>query len=778
MSAAWAAGSLLAASAQDELADLPNDYPLSPTEDERDNDGERKHEQLLEAISFLDGKKRWKLAERSEASLKVSEFTLSAKGSGERLVLSDLLEPFRASPSLATVRKQLNRVSAKKTVEVPFTQEEAERAHREAAFREASQALSRWDPVVLKNRRAEQLVFPPRKEQAAFAPMEHVLSGWKAGTPLEQEVFNLLHKNKQPVRDPLLTPVEKASLKAMSLEEAKRRRAELQRARALQAYYEARARREKRIKSKKHHRVLKKGKAKKVLEEFEKLWKVNPTAALKDLGKLEKARMMERMSLKHQNSGKWAKSKAIMAKYNMEARWALQEQLARNKELTQKLHVASGSEEEEGGTEEEGDILVPGVVGKTQVTVDGPNPWMVRNCSGATKEAESQKEPKQCLEPKQCPEPMADEAPESEGEGRPVAEEVLLKEFEERLLLRTKSGLNKDARPVGRQETKDSSSQEVLSESRAPSQKLSVDHHPSRKQNMGPVKTVLPVQREGPPGEEEEPWLLQRPERAGALEEPEERDEGGCFQDKELPRPALPRQQLGRKPDGRPGAPKGKERKELMIDLQSILTTRSASAKSLAVLMTMEELEGERERDHEQMIKEAFAGDDVIRDFLREKREAAEASKPTDVDLTLPGWGEWGGVSLKPSAKKRHRFLIKAPEGPPRKDKNLLNVIISEKRNIHAAAHQVRELPYPFTHHQQFERTIQTPIGSTWNTQRAFQKLTMPRVVTTAGHIIKPIKAEGVGLWSSSRLDLSDLQRNPKRLSRRHRKQLKKSSQH
>lgn len=37
------------------------------------------------------------------------------------------------------------------------------------------------------------------------------------------------------------------------------------------------------------------------------------------------------------------------------------------------------------------------------------------------------------------------------------------------------------------------------------------------------------------------------------------------------------------------------------------------------------------------------------------------------------------------------RFLIKTPEGPPRKDKNLPNVIINEKRNVHVAAHQVRE---------------------------------------------------------------------------------------
>lgn len=41
----------------------------------------------------------------------------------------------------------------------------------------------------------------------------------QARTPLEQEIFGLLHKTKQPVTDPLLTPEETASLQAMSLEE-------------------------------------------------------------------------------------------------------------------------------------------------------------------------------------------------------------------------------------------------------------------------------------------------------------------------------------------------------------------------------------------------------------------------------------------------------------------------------------------------------------------------------------------------------------------------------
>uniref|UniRef100_A0A2K5V6U9 UTP14C small subunit processome component n=1 Tax=Macaca fascicularis TaxID=9541 RepID=A0A2K5V6U9_MACFA len=762
------AESLLALSQQEELVDLPKNCPLSENEDEGDSDGERKHQKLLEAISSLDGKNRRKLAERSEASLKVSEFNVSSEGSGEKLVLADLLEPVKTTSSLATVKKQLNRVKSKKVVELPLNKEKIEQIHREVAFGKTSQVLSKWDPIVLKNQQAEQLAFPLGKEQPAIAPIEHALSGWKARTPLEQEIFNLLHKNKQPVTDPLLTPMEKASLRAMSLEEAKMHRAELQRARALQSYYEAKARREKKIKSKKYHKVVKKGKARKASKELEQLQKVNPTVALEELEKFENARMMERMSLKHQNSGKWAKSKAIMAKYDLEARQAMQEQLAKNKELTQKLQVASEIEEEEGGTEEVEELLVPHVVNEVQMNVDGPNPWMLRSCTSDTREAATQEDPEQ------LPEPATHEVSESEGE-RPVAEEeILLRDFEERRSLRKRSELNQDAEPAGIQETKDSSSQEVLSELRALSQKLK-ENHQSRKQKASSEGTVPQVQREEPAPEEEAPLLLQRPERVQTVEELEELGKEDCFQNKELPRPVLEGQQSERTPNNRPDAPKEKKEKEQLIDVQNFLTTQSPSVRSLAVPTTIEELEDEEERDQRQMIKEAFAGDDVIRNFLKEKREAVEASKPKDVDLTLPGWGEWGGVGLKPSTKKRRQFL-KAPEGPPRKDKNLPNVIISEKRNIHAAAHQVQVLPYPFTHHQQFERTIQTPVGSTWNTQRAFQKLTTPKVITKPGHIIKPIKAEDVGYRSSSRSDLSVIQWNPKQITTRHSKELKKNS--
>ncbi|XP_050998649.1 U3 small nucleolar RNA-associated protein 14 homolog A [Acomys russatus] len=766
MSRIKATKGLLALSQQDELVDLPTNYPLSASEDEGDSDGERKHQKLLEAIGSLNGKNRWKVPERSEASLKVSEFNVSSKGSGEKLALSDLLEPGKTSSPLAAVKKQLRRVKSKKTLELPLNKGELEQIHREVAFSKTSQTLSKWDSVVQKNREAEQLVFPMQKEpSSSFAPMEHMFRDWKARTPLEQEVFNLLHKNKQPVTDPLLTPVEKASLKAMSLEEAKIRRAELQRARALQSYYEARARRMKKIKSKKYHKIVKKGKAKKALKDFEQLRKADPNAALEELEKIEKARMMERMNLKHQNSGKWAKSKAIMAKYDLEARQAMQEQLAKNKELTQKLQVASESEEE-GGVEEE-EALVPDIANEVQMNADGPNPWMLKSCSRDAKDDEIQ------ANSEQLPEPAAHEVSKNEETEKPMAEEdVLLKEFKERRSHRKKAELSQDAELVGGPEPKASTSQEVLSELRTLSKKLKKENHLSKEQSENSTKTVPLVQKEEPAAEEEGPLLLQRPKRVRTLEELEELGEEDCLPNKEPPRPAVQGEQMSRNPQNQP---KGKSKKEQMISLQNLLTTRTPSVTSLAVPTAVEELEEEVERDQKQMIKEAFAGDDVIKEFLKEKSEVIQATKPKDIDLTLPGWGEWGGMDLKPSAKKRRRFLIKAPEGPPRKDKNLPNVIISEKRNIHAAAHQVRVLPYPFTHHQQFERTIQTPIGSTWNTQRAFQKLTAPKVVTKPGHIINPIKAEDVGYRASPRSDLSVLQSNPKRHFK-HPKQLKKSS--
>uniref|UniRef100_A0A8D2Q3T2 UT14A protein n=1 Tax=Varanus komodoensis TaxID=61221 RepID=A0A8D2Q3T2_VARKO len=658
---------------------------------------------------------RQRTVERTEASGHISEFSVGGAGTGEKVLLSELLQPISASPALRPIRKQLNKAQQKKATELPLSKTESERVVREAAYTQTSQALAKWDPVVQQNRQAEQLIFPLQQAGVAAAPVEEVISAWQARTPLEQEIFSLLHKAHQPVKDPLLTPQEKASLQAMSLEEAQMRRRELQRARAVQSYYEAKARRERKIKSKRYHKVLRKGKSRKVLQEFEALRKCNPEAALEQLEKVEKARVEERMSLKHQNKGRWAKSTVIMAKYDLEARKAMQEQLARNKELTQKVHLASDNEEAGNGSEEE-EGLIPDVVNEGQAGMHLDNPWML-----GKRPTEAEKD---------LPAPP-ESSEESEGEGPPVStEEALLQGFSER-----RQGL---------QSLQDSAELEAGCWAFPLSREPLLTWMRTADLATGPnEEETLPLLLPGPlppaplspvpegPLLSETLARLRTPGDLEALEAEDVLQEGKCRILKE---------------------------KAPHSHCEAICFMCRVSFWSLVDLVPHFLLE--MSTDQRQVIQEAFASDNVVADFMKEKRQAEEAGKPKAIDLVLPGWGEWGGAGLRPSLKKRKRFIIKPAPGPQRKDRHLPHVILSEQRNILAAAHQVNQLPFPFENSKQFERSIQAPVGSTWNTQRAFQRLTAPRVVTKPGHIIRPITAEDANL-TRQRNGTKDMREKP-----------------
>ncbi|XP_074691579.1 U3 small nucleolar RNA-associated protein 14 homolog A [Strix aluco] len=698
----------------------------SEGEEEGQEDGERRHQQLLEAVSSLSGRRRRKLAERTEASTQVSEFNVSCKGAGEKLVLSELLQPIRPKSALSTVKKELTKVKQKKAVELPLSKEEAERVVREAAYVRTSKDVGKWQQVVLQNRRAEQLVFPLKQEIATVVPLEQVVSTWKARTPLEQEIFGLLHKTQQPITDPLLTPEETASLQAMSLEEARQRRAELQKARVVQSYYEAKARREKKIKSKKYHRVLKKSKRRKALKEFELLHKSDPEAALARLEELEQLRMQERMSLKHQNKGKWARSRAIMAKYDLEARKAMQEQLARNKELTQKVRLELPEEEPTDVPEED---LTSGTVPTIPAGASGANPWMLGKPSGPAEEPKVQ----EGLENVAVPDAVEskEEMEEDEEEEELSEEEALLQDFAQKRHVRQQQARSLEEQ--GADETE------------------AVPELPGD----GPIHPICAEEQasvgiEQPPQAQEEVLLSEQLGRvrtmedvdALASEERVEEQEKLVVATAEKLVPARAEKRVRQQEEGRAGDKRAKKPAKKMISLEAVLAGKPQQVQCPSLPVVVEEEEGGI--DQRGVITEAFAGDDVVADFSREKRKAEEAAKPQPVNLVLPGWGEWGGTGLKPSTRKIKRFLLKPPPAPPRKDQHLPHVIMSERRNIHAAAHQVSELPFPFERHQQFEQSIRTPVGATWNTQRAFQKLTTPRIITRAGHIIQPLSAEDV----------------------------------
>ncbi|XP_072126765.1 U3 small nucleolar RNA-associated protein 14 homolog A [Mobula birostris] len=738
-------------------------YSLTASEDEDGSDDERKHQKLLEAISSLGDKKRKKKTERTEASLQISEFTVSSEGTNEKIELSDLVGNIQpSSSSLNKVKKQLTKFEkTNKPLDLPLNKQQSEKIQRTLAYEKTTKEITRWDHVVRQNRKAEQLTFPLNKEQLTVKPVEEVMANWKARTPLEQEVFNLLHKNKQPVTMPFVTAREQASMRAMCLEEARERRAELQKARALQSYYEARTKRAKKIKSKKFHKIVKRVKQKEILKKFEELRKTDPEAALEELNKMEQMRMEERMSLRHQNSGKWAKSKVIMAKYDNEARNAIQKQLEKNKMLTTKV-VPQSESEDEVETEVDKGETVPDFVNDVQMGTTA-NPWMLGKLSTDPINLEADKP-----QITTAADVKLDDSEESDERENLSEDEKLLQEFEERRKIRKehegaqtvkvdakganninnkkekKSSVSNGQNEKEKQLENDEGEFNKLFQTLVKNKSQPLSSRAKRNQTKGKKKrTEKKMEDVQIPEEKDEPLLNEQLERKKTVEE---FDALGQDEQHELTvTTALSTSHISNSAEESENKSdtKTEVKKDNIINPNSVLMLTSKTI-DVPLLPSAIEEENEDQEDQRMIIKEAFASDDVIGDFIKDKQREINATKPKHIDLTLPGWGEWGGQGLRPSAKKRRRFRIRAPPALPRKDQNLPNVIISEKRDIEVAAHQVNELPFPFANRHQFEKSICAPLGNTWNTEKATRRLNSPKIVTKLGAIIEPIAEEDV----------------------------------
>lgn len=89
-----------------------------------------------------------------------------------------------------------------------------------------------------------------------------------------------------------------------------------------------------------------------------------------------------------------------------------------------------------------------------------------------------------------------------------------------------------------------------------------------------------------------------------------------------------------------------------------------------------------------------------------------------------------GGAGTQRAPPKPH--LLKKVVGidpRTRADHGKAHVIISERRDKKAAKFTVKDLPYPYTSKAQFERGMETAMGSEWNTRVGFQRATLPKVV-------------------------------------------------
>lgn len=143
------------------------------------------------------------------------------------------------------------------------------------------------------------------------------------------------------------------------------------------------------------------------------------------------------------------------------------------------------------------------------------------------------------------------------------------------------------------------------------------------------------------------------------------------------------------------------------------------------------------------IIKEAFIGDNVVKEFNRDKKRVIEEEDDQWITAEQPGFNSWIGGSDTQRKKQKKNIKKKKVEGikskDKRTDKELKNVIFNEKVNKKGLKYQSSGVPFPFENKEQYERSLRMPIGQEWNTRSTFQKNTMPSVITKSGTVIKPL---------------------------------------
>ncbi|XP_055812363.1 uncharacterized protein LOC129882196 [Solanum dulcamara] len=734
-------------------------------EEEEEDDG--RHSRMLQEITGLpidafDGKKKKNDVIISEAYSE-SEYNPSRDildGDGH-ISIQDLLDPLHGKSDHAKLRKSMSRMEKKSMpIHAPLPKPDRERLERDAAYGFIRKDVTKWEPHVKRNREAPTIYFGKDKD-VGFSTVGAMAAEFEPRSDFEKKIASLFN-NHEVVEAHSKDGARLLELNKISVEDVRERQDQLAKMRSLLFRHEMKAKRVKKIKSKVYHRLLKKDRLKQAGTAIE----TDPEAAKEQAVKQEFKRAEERLTLKHKNSSKWAKRilKRGLDVQDDGTRAAIAEQLNQHALLSRKannMNESSSSEESsdeddldetsDGSDQDAAVKLLKKAKDKTTEVLEGDEelpssgvlslPFMVRGLKrrkeaadeeaklaleefeSSLKELEDKNEPKTQgtnvltgrrvfgAQKKQAPEPKKNVKSDnyygdSDSEGETDAREIGISAHEESNFSEREVHFDpnslRDESEIGHDSLLKSFDDIVRDPGSKTSYEVSIcavdswkkmnDSSAKGKQTKSAnAKSAISLQITEP--------VESRPD-GEEIDEDSDADSGGE-----------------------------------MVD--GILTSETKSTYEIP--------------SQEELIRRAFAGDDVEDDFEREKQDALNEEVPEpEKPVLLPGWGQWTNIQKKrgpPSwmleehdnAKKKREEALKK-----RKDANLNHVIISEKRDKKAEKLYTPTLPYPFTSQEVFEGSIRMPIGPEFNPGIAVPALIRPEVVKRSGSIIKPIKFKEV----------------------------------
>ncbi|XP_052891794.1 U3 small nucleolar RNA-associated protein 14 homolog A [Anopheles moucheti] len=753
---------------------LPEGVDRNETDEEEEIDP-KAHAKLIDGINNLTGSHFIREVTRTEPSLKRSEFGLS-KSKTEKVRIGELVKFFTKSKKHTAVVKQLDKLKESNPLQQPLEKPAADRIERKAGFKRVQEDLDRWEPVVTATQVASQTVFPLLYGGTTVhnAPPKK-LSEYRVKTKLMEEMEELdrTYEGSDGAEDE--NSDDNSQNYGLTLEEMREKARERARQKMRESYAIVKGRRMNKIKSKKYHRLLKKDKLKEQIKKFEELKEKNPEEALRQLDSIAKQRFQERVSLRHKNTGTWAKNLQVRAKYDTEVRRELAEQLAIGRELTTRRIEQDSSSESEG----EMDLTM----GRKSET----NPWMEsasheevvnsekKLSSGYRKYWEERNQiehiKKQInAENEHENGQHAVEEVETNGDVEPVKQSSLngvkkrLKKRKDKVVMASGSWSVEDidleqkekhkstvAKTKAKGKRKDSvatveqmfqEAEDIIQD--ALNSKLEyVQSRMQEEQDKEKKREKnLPKSRKKKNNSKD----LSFKKRASLADADEQMNETVESAQSDEPS-ALTELKKVKSSIDNTATPSIKASAEINLN-QVVHMKPKHLLTALPNMITSGELSDDEDADndaHRLTIAEAFEDDDIVADFAKEKQDERQKDIPQEVELTLPGWGHWAGAGIKPKVPRQNaRKMFKPPPELTRRDDNRDQVIINEDglKNDKLSKHLVSEVPFPFVTVKDYEASLRAPLGRTFITESAHAAMVEPRVITKQGAVIEPMKKE------------------------------------
>ena len=277
------------------------------------------HKKLLSEINEIVKFQHIRKPARSEPALKNSEFHLvktktsgndnepNEKSTRKNVSISSVAQTVQKNTKQKQIGNQLkNAFKNENVLAKPLEKIFADRIKRTIAYDNTRNKLARWDAVVTKNQNAEQLQFPIVLEKTRIRKNDPDAPTFRYKTQMMKELEEI--KNECFPKKLQESTTTETAPELLTLEEMKERRKELGRLKLKESQKIAKKRQQGKIKSKKYHKLKKREELKRKMKEFEELKVTNPEAALKELEKIERQRVQERTTLRHKNTGTWAKN--------------------------------------------------------------------------------------------------------------------------------------------------------------------------------------------------------------------------------------------------------------------------------------------------------------------------------------------------------------------------------------------------------------------------------------------------------------------------------------